>query len=75
MQKPQPGEKNAEIVPSKDFMSSLPDCFTELGKFQDEPYHMQVHSSVMPKKTAYQFTNRLHSNNLHKCMLQAFSSQ
>ena len=34
-------------------MSLFPDCFSRLGKFQCEPYHIQVDPIVPLKKTPY----------------------
>ena len=47
----QSDESSQAVVHTKeDVMSLLQDCFTGLGKFQDEPYHIEAKSSMSHKK-------------------------
>ena len=42
---------NQVIIHTKEDLTSLyPDCFTRLGKFQDEAYHIEVDPTVLPKR-------------------------
>ena len=48
---PQSNTNGHTIVHTKqDFMSLFPACFQDLGKFQGEPYHIDVDPSVPPRK-------------------------
>ena len=42
---------NQAVVNIEDLMSLFPQCFTGLGKFHVEPYHIEVDPSESPKKT------------------------